>query len=138
MLAFVQDDKTQNITKGTAKDKITCVNMGISCSGGDGYGKNVAMNIDNLKIYTCAPATGLEFLNDQYTVKKGETVATTWKMTPANGYLPYMTYESSNKSIATVDANGVVTGVAAGTVTITAIPAPSSGLLPVTTTVTVG
>lgn len=46
--------------------------------------------------------------------------------TPANATNRNLVYKSSNNAIATVDLNGVVTGKAAGTVTITATSAESS------------
>ena len=48
-----------------------------------------------------------------------------------------ITYSSSNTSIATVDANGVVTGVAEGTVTITATAAAGNGYAQATATHTI-
>lgn len=51
-------------------------------------------------------------------VEKSIKLKTT--ITPANANQRFVTYESSNKSIATVDDSGVVTGVSTGTTTITA------------------
>lgn len=52
-------------------------------------------------------------------VNVGEQVTLKPTMTPANASTT-VTWSSSNSAIATVDANGVVTGVSGGTVTITA------------------
>ena len=53
-------------------------------------------------------------------VTEGKTVALTATISPENAADPSVTWSSSDKTIATVDAAGVVHGVKAGTVTITA------------------
>ena len=52
------------------------------------------------------------------TVKKGKKATLTTTVKPGNG-TEKPTYKSSKKSVATVDSNGVITGVAAGEATIT-------------------
>ena len=52
-------------------------------------------------------------------VVKGKTVALTATVTPTNATNKNVTWKSSNTKIATVDGNGKVTAVAAGTATIT-------------------
>lgn len=52
------------------------------------------------------------------TIKKGKTITLTTKVKPSNGP-DKPTYTSSKKSVATVDSNGVVKGVAAGEAVIT-------------------
>ncbi|MCL2487636.1 MAG: Ig-like domain-containing protein, partial [Oscillospiraceae bacterium] len=54
------------------------------------------------------------------TVKEGETVNSPGVTVGPEGADQQVTWSSSNRDIATVDANGVVTGVKPGTVTITA------------------
>lgn len=53
-------------------------------------------------------------------VEVGQSIELKATVTPADATNPTVTWESSNNAIATVDANGKVTGVAVGTVTITA------------------
>ncbi len=127
----IADDKT-----------IAYINMGIGNAGGspaDGQsaGANVAMNIDNFAVYNFTAAAGFAFEKNQYEVVAGKTIQPEWILKPNNAYLPSVTYKSSNEAVATVDENGVVTGVSAGEATITATPAPSTGLDPVSATVTV-
>ena len=54
------------------------------------------------------------------TLNVGETVTITATITPSDALNTDVTWTSSNPSVATVDANGVVTAIASGTVTITA------------------
>lgn len=121
---------------------ISCLNMGIAAAGGNpaadqSAGANVGMNIDNMSIYSYAAAESFGFAKTEYEVVAGKTINTMWKLTPENAYLPYITYTSSDVAVARVNADGVVTGVAAGTAIITATPAPSTGLAPITATVVV-
>ena len=138
----------QKVTEGTLADgkTITCLNMGIASKGGNShvdkngntiYGGDVAFNIDNMAVYTYKAATEFTCQKAAYTVLEGYKITTAWTVAPEKAYLPYVTYTSSDDSVAKVDANGVVTGVAVGSAVITATPAPSSGLAPATVTVTV-
>ena len=54
------------------------------------------------------------------TVEAGSTLALTATVLPANASYKDVAWTSSDAAVATVDANGVVTGVAVGSVTITA------------------
>lgn len=60
-------------------------------------------------------------------LKPGKTVALKTTIAPANATNKGVTYTSSNKSIATVSASGVVKGVKAGSCTITATAKDGSG-----------
>ncbi len=65
------------------------------------------------------PATGVTLDKTTATVAIGETVTLTATVTPANT-TDVVTWASSDVTVATVDANGVVTGVKDGKATITA------------------
>ncbi|HIY21531.1 MAG TPA: S-layer homology domain-containing protein [Candidatus Flavonifractor merdigallinarum] len=75
--------------------------------------------------------TALTLSSSSFTVNTGATQTLKATLTPANTTLP-VTWSSSNPAVATV-SNGTVTGVAAGTATITA----KCGTLTATSTVTV-
>ncbi len=65
------------------------------------------------------PVTGVSLDADSITVEKGATKALVATVSPATATNKEVTFESSNESVATVNAAGVVTGVASGTATIT-------------------
>lgn len=65
------------------------------------------------------PATGITVTPETASVDVGDTTNITATLAPA-GATDTVTWESSDPEVATVSASGVVTGVAAGTATITA------------------
>lgn len=68
------------------------------------------------------PANSLNISAEFEEIGVGETdqISHTTRPTEASGVQVKLSYESSDNNIATVDSNGVVTGVSAGVVTITA------------------
>ena len=66
------------------------------------------------------PAKKMQFSADNATVKVGETITLEPVFEPADASLQQATYKSSQPRIATVDENGVVTGIKAGSATIKA------------------
>ena len=67
-----------------------------------------------------AAAEKVEFEKDSYVVTKGSKVIINAIIIPENVIDYHLDWTSSDDKIATVDANGIVTGVAAGTATIRA------------------
>jgi uncharacterized protein YjdB len=65
---------------------------------------------------------------DNVSVEIGSTAALTATVAPDDATDPSITWSSSDESVATVDANGLVTAVAVGTATITATAADGSGV----------
>ncbi|MCI9087408.1 MAG: Ig domain-containing protein, partial [Clostridia bacterium] len=71
-------------------------------------------------------ATGITVSPTPTTVEKGKTKQLTATVTPSNASNKGVTWTSSNTGVATVNSSGVVTGVKAGNVTITAKTADGS------------
>ena len=67
---------------------------------------------------TIIPATGISITADDMTVLVGQTLPIAYTLTPADT-TEKPTWTSSNNALATVDADGKVTGVAPGVVTVT-------------------
>ena len=77
--------------------------------------------LDDLSVYTYTPATEAGFVNESYSVDPGQKVQTAVTMTPAVLYPAVKpVYTTGDAAIATVDEKGQVTGVAAGSTTVTA------------------
>jgi hypothetical protein len=79
--------------------------------------------------------TGVSITPTSANIDQGSTLALTPTLAPSNATNKAVTWKSSNTAIATVNANGVVTGVAPGTATITVTTADGSKTA--TTSVTV-
>ena len=73
------------------------------------------------------PVTKLKLTADGKTTYVGKTLALTPEFTPENASIQGVEWTSSNTKVATVDANGVVTGVAKGSATIKATALDGSG-----------
>lgn len=65
-------------------------------------------------------ATGIALDKASASIREGSTVALTPIFTPSNASNKNVSWSTSSKYVATVDENGVVTGVSEGTATITA------------------
>ena len=73
------------------------------------------------------PVTKMEITAKDKKVPAGETLSLRVKYTPANATMKQAEWKSRNPKVATVDENGVVTGVARGNVTIEAKAVDGSG-----------
>lgn len=84
-----------------------------------------------------APAKKVESITvSDASVEVGSTVSLKWTVSPSDADDTGVTWSSGDASVATVDADGVVTGVSAGTAVITATAVDGSGVFG-TCTVTV-
>lgn len=74
--------------------------------------------LDN--VYVGAPiAPESVEINEAETVAAGRKIQLTWNVLPQNAFNKAVTFSSSDESIASVDANGLVTGVSVGNAIIT-------------------
>ena len=73
--------------------------------------------VDN--VYVGQPVMAESITVNPVTVPAGRRATVSYQVLPAEAYDKSVTFSTANTAIATVDANGVVTGVAEGTTTIT-------------------
>ena len=97
----------------------------------DGWFKTTALNTDigtfnssqgiviNIKPAVNVPVTGVSLNKSSTTINTGSTEQLTATVAPTNATNKSVTWSSSNTGVATVSNNGLVTGVSAGTSTIT-------------------
>ncbi|MCQ4635331.1 Ig-like domain-containing protein [Anaerovorax odorimutans] len=76
--------------------------------------------ITSAAVKNAVDVSGITLNTTKTSVKTGKTVALKATITPADATNKTVTWTSSNTKVATVDANGVVTGRAVGSATITA------------------
>lgn len=98
----------------------TITYSGIDYSQGDSDSIKIVSN-SSVTITGKVPMTGITVSPASATVKKGTTLQLNTAKAPADTTdTTAVTWTSSNPAVATVNANGVVTGVSVGTTTITA------------------
>lgn len=90
---------------------------------------------DDFLVEAYIAATAATLSQTEYELDEGGTLPLVLQFEPANATVQSASWSSSDPSVASVNSSGVVTGVSAGTATITA--QPSEPLPPVTATVTV-
>lgn len=106
-------DAGKVVTKSVGEATITVTVGGVSAS---------------CKVSVVTPITGLSLSQTSLVLGEGTTATLTPSITPSSAGNKTLIWTSSNESIATVDANGVVTAVAIGTATITATTQDGSNL----------
>jgi hypothetical protein len=84
----------------------------ISATDGSGVTGTITVTVNGIDVTGITPG-------DDITIMTGETATITYTVAPNNATDPSVTFTSADETIATVDADGVVTGVAAGNTTIT-------------------
>lgn len=86
------------------------------------FGRDTAGNASSIQtqIYTLGAATtGVSLNKTVSSVEEGLTIQLIATVTPSNAVNQAVSWSTSNAGIATVDSNGLVTGVVSGSVTIT-------------------
>lgn len=111
------DNEAPFVVETTEEDKTPRIN-GTSIDGGN----NQSKGLKKIEVYGYAtPVSGVTLSQDDAVLTVGaETLTLTATVAPANAKDKTVTWTTSNDAVATVDANGVVTAVSAGTATITA------------------
>ncbi|MGG1517414.1 Ig-like domain-containing protein [Paenibacillus oryzisoli] len=90
---------------------------------------------DDFKVVNYVPVTSASFSQSSYALEVGESQALPFTLAPTDATDQTVAWTSSNPGVATVTGTGVVTGISAGSATITA--QPGDGLAAVTATVEV-
>ena len=93
-------------------------------SNGTGYYGGTA----TVDVVGNVPATGITLSSSSTSVLIGNMIQLSATVSPSNATNKNVTWKSNNTSIATVNSNGVVTGVGLGTTTITATTADGTNL----------
>jgi uncharacterized protein YjdB len=81
---------------------------------------DVSVWIDDVTLVQGAPVSGVSLSATAVTINRNSTLQLKATVLPIDAALKTVIWTSSNDAIATVDANGVVTGIAAGNAIITA------------------
>ena len=111
------DSEAPFVVETTEEDKTQRIN-GTPIDGGN----NQSKGLKKIEVYGYAtPVSGVTLSQDDAVLTVGgETLTLTATVAPANAKDKTVSWTTSNDAVATVDANGVVTAVSAGTATITA------------------
>ena len=120
LVATVSDDGT--ISAMEVGDAVITVTPSV------GFGRDE--NVKTISVSVLSRIIGAEsirFTNETYEVYETDQLQLTYDILPADHTYSYLTWSSSDESIATVDENGVVTGVKPGQVTITAYTHDKTG-----------
>jgi uncharacterized protein YjdB/Leucine-rich repeat (LRR) protein len=117
----------ENVATVSSKGVVTAVGLGttdIICTAKDGSGVTAKCTVTVVQPVT---AITLKSTATSIFIKKTATITAT--VAPEDAYNSSVTWSSSDTSIATVSAKGVVKGVAKGTATITCKAADGSGVV---------
>lgn len=93
------------------------------------YGRwinKIEITLPDMEVST--KVTGITIDKENLSIEKGKSNQMTGQITPSDATNKDITWSSENTSIATVSANGTVTGVASGTTTIKAVSAENSSI----------
>jgi uncharacterized protein YjdB len=131
----------KNVTWRSANNSIATVSTtGVVTGVAAGNVVITATTEDGAKTSTCnvsvvVPVTSVSINPATVSLNAGSTQAMTAVITPTNATNKNVTWSTSNAGIATVDNNGTLTAIAAGTATITVVTADGSKTASSTVTV---
>ena len=115
--SLVWSSTNPNVAKVTSGGKVTGVSAG-SCTI---YCQSATQEdvSAQCEVTVTQPVTRITFSDTELNVNVGETVQTYWTVEPAAATDASVSFKSSNTRVATIDASGVITGIARGDATIT-------------------
>ena len=123
-----EDATSKSVTWSSDNEDVATVSEeGIVTAVSAGKASVTATTVDSGKTASCTvtvtakpvPVTGVSISSKTLTIEKGKSKDLAATVQPKDATNQKVTWASSNKSVATVSSNGVVTAVAAGTATIT-------------------
>ena len=112
IVSVTDEGKITGVKKGSADVTVTIKNTDASAK---------------VKVTVGTPVTGVTVSEKSISVKAGSTYEISAKVSPSNASNKSLTYSSSDKKVATVSKDGVITGVKSGSATITVKAADGSG-----------
>lgn len=122
--SIIWKSSDESVATVSQDGKITGVSVGeavITIAPGIGFGATNAVKSIPVKIVSSIiKATDITFSNTETSIYETDALPLKYTISPADHTYDYLTWESSNPSVATVSEKGIVTGVKAGNVTITA------------------
>lgn len=117
-VVMILDNTGKFMTLGSGTATITATTL-------DGYGAKATCVVTVSDGIIKAESVTLNTTETNILLGSAKTLKAT--VLPSNATMKSVTWKSSNPNVATVDENGVITGVAAGTATITATAADGKG-----------
>ena len=114
---------TEGVTFSSSDEEIVKINDDNELVAVSDGKATITANYDGMDatadIRVITPIKNMTFTSTNSTIRVGKDLQMKLKVSPSDAYIDTLTYTSSDEEIATVDASGIVTGVAPGKVTIT-------------------
>ena len=117
-----QDVDVSEVEFESSNEDVVEVEDGIATAVSDGKATITARKDDleaTIDLHVITPIKSLTFTATNSTIRVGKSLQMKLVATPSDASIETLKYESSDEEIATVNSNGIVTGVAPGKVTIT-------------------
>lgn len=116
------EEKTEGVEYTSSDETVATVKDGVITAVGSGTAEIKAKYKDaeeTVNIECISPITSLKFTATSSSIKVGNQLQLKLQVSPSDANINTLIYSSSNDEIATVNKNGIVTGVQKGQVTIT-------------------
>lgn len=123
---FVNGEKVdlKEVELTSSNEDVVEIEDGIATAVSDGKSTITAKKDDleaTLDLHVITPIKSIEFTTTTSTIKVGKQVQMKLVAKPSDASIDTLKYESSDEEIATVNSNGIVTGISPGKVTITVV-----------------
>lgn len=123
------DEKVATVSQTGTVTGVSTGEATITVAPAIGFGGNGAVQTITVKVVPeVIKATSIEFTNKETEIYETDKLQLKYSLLPANHTYEYLTWTSNDESVAKVTENGVVEGIKAGEVTITAHTHDKSGV----------